>query len=335
VSTVIRTVPTMRMVAAAAGVGLKTVSRVVNGEPNVSPEIAERVHDAIRRSGFRPNALARSLATGSSRTLALVLPNISNPFHAGIYSGVEAVASENEYTVILGGTAREAARLHKYLDLAISRRVEGVVLVGLALDGAEVSEFEKSGAGIVYLDCDAPGATGPSVHFDQRQVGKVGARHLVDLGRRAIAFISGPEGLPVSDQRVAGFRSALKAQKVPYDHHLVVHGDFTLHGGYAATRQLIEKHRFDGLLAANDLMAVGALAALAESGLTVPDDVAVVGMDDIELAKYTRPALTTVKTDSLQLGRIAAELMFRSLQGLDVSLTDQQLGAELVIRATA
>lgn len=311
---------TMQDVSRVAGVSLKTVSRVVNGEPGVHADTAQKVREAIRHLGYQRNEVARSLARGRTKSIALLLPNISNPVYAALLGGVQAVADTCHYTVVLGNTVRDPEREHDYLTLLRSQWVDGALVVGVS--GQEPDDLNGGTTGIplVYLESflntQSLRAAHTNVHFDHYQSERLAVEHLLRLGHTHIAYISGTPGLDVTEVRLAGYRDTLRAAGLPLQPSLIAAGDFTEAGGYAATERLLSAHhQFSAICAANDLTAVGALAALWKHHLRVPHDVSVVGLDDIGLAAFTTPSLTTVKLDARELGAIATSKLMDHIEG--------------------
>ncbi|HZV52794.1 MAG TPA: LacI family DNA-binding transcriptional regulator, partial [Candidatus Dormibacteraeota bacterium] len=318
-------------VARLAGVSPATVSRALNGSGRVAAATRRRVEAAVAQLGYEPNRVARSLATSVTHTLALLLPDITNPFFPALVKGVQLLADERRYTLLLCNTAADPEREKEYLRVLRGKRVDGVILVGLKLDGRRI----RSALGnipVVVLDrsVDLPGAA--VVQVDHRGGAVLAVRHLLELGHREVAHVAGPKELAVSRERLEGYRQALEEAGLPYRPQLVVEADFTEEGGYEAVRRLCAAGRFTAVFAANDLSAIGIVAALRERGLTVPDQVSVVGFDDIHLCAYTVPALTTVRQPAYAMGRRAAELLIDAVEGGDPRGVVFQ--AELVVRGS-
>ena len=318
-------------VARQAGVSPATVSRVLNGSGRVAAATRRRVEAAVAQLGYEPNRVARSLATSVTHTLALLLPDITNPFFPALVKGVQLLAEERRYTLLLGHTGADPEREEAYLRVLRGKRVDGVILVGLTLDGRRI-RGALGEVPVVVLDrpVDLPGAA--VVRVDHRGGAFLAVRHLLELGHRDIAHVAGPRDLAVSRERLEGYREALAEAGLPYRPELVVEADFTEEGGYAAVRRLCAAGPFTAVFAANDLSAIGVVAALRERGLAVPDRVSVVGFDDIHLCAYTVPTLTTVRQPAYAMGRQAAELLIDAVQGGDPR--GVVFAAELVVRGS-
>src|SRR5579884_2505868 len=253
-------------VARQAGVSPATVSRVLNGSGRVAAATRRRVEAAVAQLGYEPNRVARSLATSVTHTLALLLPDITNPFFPALVKGVQLLAEERRYTLLLGHTGADPEREEAYLRVLRGKRVDGVILVGLTLDGRRI-RGALGEVPVVVLDrpVDLPGAA--VVRVDHRGGALLAVRHLLQLGHRDIAHVAGPRHLAVARDRLEGYREALAEAGLPYRPELVVEADFTEEGGYAAVRRLCAAGPFTAVFAANDLSAIGVVAALRERGL--------------------------------------------------------------------
>jgi len=310
------TAPRMTDVASAAGVSLKTVSRVINGEANVRPEMRERVHVALRAMGYRRNEVARSLVTGTTRTIVLLLPNITNPIYSALASGVQSAADAGGYSMLLFATQRDPVREDRYFELLSARRADGAVLVNTVSSKDRLAQLAADDVRFVaVLDTPAGIPSVPHVGFDERRAAADMVGYLLDQGHRDVAHLSGTPGTPTAAAVATGYRAALRQAGVSYRRSLVVTGDFTEEGGSRGVYSLLRANqRFTAVFAANDLTAIGALTALRESGLSVPRDVSVAGVDDISFARYTTPMLTTVHQPASDVGCRATEILLDRLE---------------------
>ncbi|UOQ90731.1 LacI family transcriptional regulator [Agromyces endophyticus] len=331
--------PTLEMVARVAGVSRATVSRVVNGSPKVSPEVAAAVNDAVKRLRYVPNRAARSLASRSSNAIALVVPEdvttfFGDPYFAEIVKGIMSRIDDSDYVLnLLVASSDPRHKTRTYLESGV---VDGALVISHHT-GDEILLADSS-VPLVFggrpVDGLVAGAT--YVDVDNEAAAAVGTQHLIDLGRRRIGTITGPLDMRAGVDRRDGYRSAVTAAGLPDD--LVESGDFTAEGAAAATRRLLDRVGDDGvdaLFVASDLMASGALAVLAERGLHVPDDVAVVGFDDSPVATRLPVALTTVAQPSEEQGRTMAELLIRLISGDDDVPKQTILPTRLVVRESA
>lgn len=324
---------TIHEVARAAGVSISTVSRALNGGGRVSRATRQRVAGIADDLGYQPNDLARSLLAKTTQVIALVLPDITNPFFPELVRGIETVAGGHGHLVLLCDSADDEAKTWKDLAALRRKQVDGIILAGARLSAARLAAV-TAGVPVVTVDREVALADASVVQGDHRGGARAATEHLLALGHRRIAHISGPSGLSVAAARRAGYQEALAAAGAPIDERLVVEGDFLEQGGYSAVHALTRAGaEFTAVFGANDLTAMGAIAALEEHGRSVPGDVSVVGFDDIHLASYIRPRLTTVRQDIRRLGTRAAEILIDRLGSGDGQPPIQEtLPVRLVVR---
>lgn len=291
-----------------------TVSRFVNRAGPVAGPTGKRIETAVLALGYRPNGIARSLVTKTTHTIAFLLPDITNPFFPSLVKGVQLLANERSYVLLLCSTLSDPRKEEEYLRLLQAKQVDGILAVGLVLPRSQIERFTSAGVPLVSLDRDIDYPSAPRVHVNHRKGAQVATQHLLALGHRAIAHVSGPPQLRVSRERLAGYEAALSAARVRRDERLRVTGDFSEDGGYRGVERLLgEAVHFTAVFAANDLSAIGAIAALKAHGRRVPEDVSVVGFDDIHLAAYTSPPLTTIHQPALEMGRCATEILIQAI----------------------
>lgn len=305
----------IRDVAAAAGVSVATVSRVLNpasADVAMREETRARVVRAINELGYRPNDLARALLQQRTSTIGLLLPDISNPYYPPLVRGVEDAASSLGYRVVLCNTDRDPDKTESYLDTLVKARVDGVVVAGgnLCELPGHLQVFETYRTKLVMVG--RHGLAHPSVRVDNVAATRDATAYLLGLGHSRIAFIGGPEGSSTAQDRLLGYRQALTDAALTGCER---HTDFDERGGYGATRSLLDEMLPTAVLCANDRMAFGAYAALADAGLSVPADVSVIGFDDVPMASFVRPTLTTVAVPTYELGRAAMRLLQDALDG--------------------
>lgn len=326
-------------VARRAGVTAATVSNVVSGKGAFGEETRARVLAAIEELGYRPNLVARSLARRRSHTLALLLPNIANPFYPEIALEVERIAGERGYHLLLCNTHYNPDLGHAHLEALSGRWVDGIVAMAGGLDPADVLEAGERGLPLVLCNWAEEGHEGdlPSVDVDFRHGGELAARHLLDLGHRRIGVIvqetSG--GTPSHRYRLDGFRAALDAHGVDLPAALVDRGDASIEGGYRTAERLIalpEGERPSAIFATNDAMALGALEAAIDHGLDIPAGLSLVGFDDIVLGAHVRPPLTTIAIPKRELAGKAITLLLGLVGGADVATRHITVRPSLVVR---
>lgn len=297
----------------------------------VRPETRQRVLETIDRMGYRPNDLARALLHRRTNVVGLVLPDISNPYYPVLARGVEDAASTAGCRVILCNTDRDVTKTDRYLETLVKSRVDGLIIAGGGTDVTFDSQlFEPYDTRIVLVGRhDLPY---PSVQVNNSAAARGATAHLLKLGHRAIAFIAGPFASHTAQDRLGGYRKALTDHGIPVDDQLLREGDFQEGGGYAATLSLLDSgdRRPTAILAANDRMAFGAMTALSDRGRSVPHDMSLVGFDDVPLASYLRPALTTVAVPSYEIGHTALRMLIEDVP-LDKGTT-RMLPTRLIIR---
>jgi LacI family transcriptional regulator len=327
----------IRDVAKRAGVAPITVSRCINNSGYCSPETRARVEAAISELGFVPNRLASGLRSKRSNTLALVLTDITNPFFTTIARGVEDIASEAGYTVIFCNTDESVSKEKMYLQMLLEKRVDGILLVP-ALSGLDsVALIKKQHTPIVVLDRRVPDLQTDVVRCDSEGGAYELTRLLLSLGHREIAIINGPSGVSTSEDRLCGYRRALTEAGITTNTRREYYGAFTQESGFEMTyKALAETQKPTALFATNNFIAFGALKALQELGFHVPDDIAIVGFDDLPSALVTFPFLTVASQPAYEMGRRAIEILLDKLGG---RTSDQYqevvLPAEIVIRQSS
>lgn len=325
-------------IAKLAGVSQSTVSRVINNNPRITEETREKVFAAMRELGYTPNAAARTLITGRSHLIGLVVSNIANPFYPLVIEGIVASAEEHDYNVILGNTQESPRRQMDYLKLLVEHQVDGVILTSaLASSRDTLEHFRRGGTPLVLVNRVLDGSNVDSVHIDNRHGGYRATSHLISLGRRRIAYAGGRPDSSTHQHRYEGYRQAMAEAGLAIDKTLVTSGDFTqLSGTISAHHLLAVPERPDAVVCSDDLIALGLIDALLGAGVDVPDDIAVVGFDDIPLASLRQIGLTTVRQPAAELGQRAFQLLLRRLEGqeVDADPVEEVLPAELVVRST-
>lgn len=308
---------TIRDVARRAGVSVATVSRVVNRTAHsIRPATRRRVLAAVKALGYHPNVIAQSLKQRASRTVALIVPDISNPFFPAIARGIEDAARQRGYAVLLCNTYEDLDRESTYLQLLRKRWVDGMIFATVGSNTRHLRALRREGLPVVLVARDVDGIAIDAVLVDNFRGAFDATNHLIRLGHRSIAHIAGPASLRVAQERRRGYQRGLSDAGVRPDEALIAEGDFTAGGGRAAIDMLLSRGQpFSGVVAANDLMAIGAMEALRAAGRRVPDEVAVVGFDDITFASLVSPALTTVAQPKYRMGQIAMERLLELMAG--------------------
>ncbi|MDK1473707.1 LacI family DNA-binding transcriptional regulator [Streptomyces sp. 549] len=312
--------PTLEQVAARAGVGRGTVSRVVNGSPRVSEQTRAAVQRAVAELGYVPNPAARALAAGSTDAIALVVPEhetrlFAEPYFSGVVRGVSAALADADLQLLLTmiRNQKERDRFGQYVS---AHRVDGVLLVSVHADDPLPDLLESIEMPAVLGGRRSGAESVPYVDSDNVGGARAAVEHLIGRGRRTVATITGPLDMYVAQCRLDGYRDAVRIAGHDEDARLVAHGDFTEDGGHRAMRELLARRpEVDAVFCASDVMASGARMALRAAGRTVPDDVALVGFDDSAVARHMDPPLTSVRQPIEQMGREMARLLLARLRG--------------------
>jgi len=305
---------TIREVAKRAGVAPITVSRVLNNSGYFSQESKDRVEAAAAELHYVPNLLARSLRSNRTQTLGLVLSDITNPFWTTVARGVEDAASEQGFTVILCNTDEKERKQAEYLAVLLRKRVDGILLVPARSTPEAVKMIQKQGVQVVVVDRRVPGAEVDVVRGSSTQGAAELVKYLLALGHRQVAILSGPERVSTAQERVNGCQQALAAAQLPAAAMTVLYGEFTVESGDTMARQAVAlTPRPTALFAANNFIAIGALKALRELGVRVPEDISVVGFDDLPASLVVDPFLTVAAQPAYQMGQCATELLLQRI----------------------
>jgi len=328
---------TIEDVAARAGVSIATVSHVLNRTRFVSPELTERVLAAVRDLDYEPDPVARGLRNRSTNLVALVIPDITNPYFPAFARGAQDVVAEHGYAAIVCNTDRNPDREREFLHMLRRQRVEGIILNPAGAAADEILPIQASGIAIVLLGEQINHPKFDAVMIDNVQAAFDMVSYLIKRGHRRIAHLAGWQTIISGRQRLQGYRRALEMHGLAVDNTLVIEGPWTKSGGSEAMRRLLAVRPLPtAVFAANDLMAIGAMIAVQQAGLKIPDDVAVAGFDDIEEAGCVAPALTTVNQPKYEIGRRAAQILLRRLHKEGPRKRQRVvLPHQLVIRASA
>jgi len=305
--------PNITDVARRAGVAPITVSRVINNSGYASEGTRKRVEEAIAELGYVPNTLARGLRSKRTNTLALVMTDITNPFFTLIARGVEDAASAAGFTVIFCNTDESESKEEKYVQILAQKQVDGVLLVPACSNPKSVEFLQSKDITVVLLDRSVPGVSTDLVRCDSRNGAYQLIKYLIQLGHTQITIITGPQGVSTSKDRVIGYQQALSEADLS-DHEKIYYGFFTQVSGYELTKQALEApQRPTAIFGANNFISIGILKALRDSGLHVPEDIAVVGFDDLPTALIIDPFLTVAAQPAYEMGQKATELLLARL----------------------
>ncbi|PUA18163.1 LacI family DNA-binding transcriptional regulator [Glaciimonas sp. PCH181] len=331
---------TIKEVARVAGVSYTTVSHVLNQTRPVSDSARERVVAAVASLGYVPSALARSLKSKTTGTIGLIIPNNTNPYFSEVARGIEDSCYAAGYSVILCNSDDDPAKQRDYLNMLLTKRCDGLIVATLGRADGEL--LRKMKVPTVLLDRArkdlADDLAIDLIAVDNVAGGALAAEHLLALGRKRIACIGGPAEIAISRERIAGLRNKLAQANTELAAAMCVYGDFTSAGGYAAACELLDlplEERPDAIFCCNDLMAIGALRAAAERNIDVPQALAVVGFDDIDLAQFIHPPLTSVAQNTRKLGQLTAACLLARIARPDMALQQHTIAPELHVRGSS
>jgi LacI family transcriptional regulator len=324
---------TIEDVARAAGVSRQTVSRAINNKSEISPLTLKRVMEAVEELDYRPSAVARGLATQRTHTIGLVVPDITNPFFPELARGVQDVARSQDYNVFLCNTDESPEEELQVLGSLAAQPVDGIILFGSRTGDDDLAAFADGYRPLVMLNrvLDYPGVS--LILVDNFRGAELAVDHLAQGGHRAIGMLAGPVTSPSSRQRVEGFCRAMATHHLPVAEGWILPGPPTIEGGFEAARNLLARHpEVTALFAYNDLSALGAIQACRDVGRCVPERCAIIGFDDIRLARMVSPSLTSVRVDKYYLGQQAMTRLLAMLDEPDATFPPICVDVELMVR---
>jgi LacI family repressor for deo operon, udp, cdd, tsx, nupC, and nupG len=322
----------MKDVARLANVSTATVSRVLAGEERVTERTKEKVLQAIEQLHYKPNRLASNLRTLKSKTIVVVVRDISNSFFSDIIRGVEDVAYKHNYKVLLGDTRNDPKKESDYIGLYNERLVDGVILIATRNRKDTLNELTR-GIPVVLTSEFLERADMPIVSIDNIGMAKLATEHLISLGHNRIGFISGPRDIAISKDRLMGYHQALLEHELPLHPDLIQEGDWSIESGHSIASRLLKlDSRPTAILASNDEMAIGVIKCVKKAGLRVPQDVAVVGFDNINMASLLEPTLTTISQPRYDIGVKVMEILLKLMNGEAVKEKQYILPSKLIIR---
>ncbi|MGS2779705.1 catabolite control protein A [Robertmurraya sp. GLU-23] len=308
-------------VAREANVSMATVSRVVNGNPNVKPATRKKVLEVIERLGYRPNAVARGLASKKTTTVGVIIPDISNPFFAELARGIEDIATMYKYNIILSNSDQNKDKELHLLNTMLGKQVDGIVFMGGNISEEHVAEFKRSPAPIVLAGSLEDSEQVPSVNIDYEQATFDAVNTFIEKGHKRIAMVIGPYHEPINkEKKLVGYKKALEAAGIPVEEALIVEGDYTYDSGIEAFDKLIElPEKPTAIFVGSDEMAVGVVHGAQDKGYSVPNDFEVISSDNTRISLMVRPQLTTVIQPLYDIGAVAMRLLTKFMNKEKVS----------------
>jgi len=308
-------------VAREANVSMATVSRVVNGNPNVKPTTRKKVLEAIERLGYRPNAVARGLASKKTTTVGVVIPDVSSTFYSELARGIEDIATMYKYNIILSNSDQNKEKELHLLNTLLGKQVDGIVFMSGNITEEHVEEFKRSPVPIVLASTFDENNELPSVNINYEQAAYDAVKFLIDKGHKHIAYVSGPMEEPVNKvKKLKGYIRALEEAGIKYDEQFVVEGDYSYESGIEAFDKVLElSPKPTAIFVGTDEMALGVIHAAQDKGYEIPKDFDVIGFDNTRLATMVRPRLTTVVQPSYDIGAVAMRLLTKLMnkEGVD------------------
>jgi LacI family repressor for deo operon, udp, cdd, tsx, nupC, and nupG len=322
----------MSDVAKLANVSTATVSRVLRNPETVKENTRKKVLNVIEQLNYQPNILARHFRRNETNTILVMVPNILNTVFTGIIEGIESEAARNGYRVLLGNTNKSVENEYGLIDLLKQKQTDGMILFSARMDPKTLVNLSEEYP-IVLTTAYIDGLKVPTVSIDNISSSRNAVEHLIKLGHTRIAHISGPLEFNGSRDRYKGYQQALLQNDLMIDSMLVQEGDFTLESGYNLMLKFIAmEHPPTAVFTANDEMAMGVVKAAKDHGLKVPEDLAVVGFDNISFSAIFEPALTTIAQPLFKMGQVSMQLLLQQIQGVQVSKMQHILESELIIR---
>jgi LacI family transcriptional regulator, galactose operon repressor len=328
-------VPTVKEVAQRAGVSTATVSRALSGATGVREPLRSRILEAARSLSYHPNRAARDLRVRSSRAVGVLIPDIENPFFTSLVSGIEDALGKTDYSLLLASYNEDPHQEARRLELFRAEGVSGLIFAASHSPSNLYTELERSGMALVAVSRSGPRSRINQVTVANRDGAHAATAHLIQLGHKRIAIINGPMGLTTARDRQEGYEDALREAGITVDENLVIHCPFRQSAGYSAMQQILElADRPTAVFAASNLLTLGVLQAIHERHLAIPDDIAIVGFDEMPWAMSLSPPLTTVAQPAFEAGQTAAELLLARIRDPSMPRRQVVLETQLIVRSS-
>ena len=323
----------MRTVARLANVSIATVSRTINHVPTVNQKMAKRVWEVIKELDYSPNSQARSLVSGRSRLLGLIVSEITNPFFPELIQGFEEAAVEHGYEILIGSTNYDPERMKTCIRRMVERKAEGVAVMTFGIEEPLLEKLAERKLPLVFVDVGPERPEISLLRVDYQHGIRQGVQHLAVLGHRDIAFVSGPLRLHSANSRLTTFKRAIQECGIKVNPKWIVEGDHTMEGGMAAAEKLLtEGNMPTAVMCSNDMTAIGVLHEAYRIGMRVPDDLSVIGFDDIHMTRMTIPPLTTIQMSCYDLAREAVMALRSHVEKESTPKREHEIQTQLVVR---
>ena len=325
---------TIKDIAKLSGVSTATVSKIINGKDNdISRPTIEKVSKIIKELNYSPNTIARSMITKKTKTVGLVIPDVRNPFFTDLTRGAEDVANERGYSIFFCNTDDDLNKEIKYINNLIEKQVDGIALAGAAFRDKALEEKVNIKIPIVSLDRNVyfKGIEG-KIEVDNFLGAYDAVSYLIKLGHKKIMFLSGQLNVKLSIDRLEGYKKALEDNNIDYNEKLVIVGRYSSDFGYGIMKNTTIDRDVTAIFCGNDLIAIGAIKALKEKNISIPQDISIVGFDDINIASLVAPSLTTVRQPSYEIGHLAMEKLIDILEGKENLSNKVEIKLELIVR---
>ncbi|MCG9725324.1 substrate-binding domain-containing protein [Vibrio brasiliensis] len=327
---------TMKDIAKLAGVSTSTVSHVINKSRFVSEEISLRVNNAAQQLNYRPSALARSLKINRTKTIGMLVTTSTNPFFGEVVKGVERSCYQQGYNLILCNTEGDNERMRESINTLLQKRVDGLILMCSSLEGERIDVFEQyPDIPVVVMDWGPMLFTSDKIQDNSLRGGYLAAKYLIESGHQQIGCITGPLVKHQAQMRYEGYKRALNEAGLDFNANWIIEADFECEGGYEAFNKMFAKGSLpSSIFVCNDMMAMGVINAANEKGIRIPQDLSIIGYDDIHIAKFMSPSLTTIHQPKYRLGKAAVEALLNRLEKGAIDAQVVQLEPTLVERST-
>jgi LacI family transcriptional regulator, repressor for deo operon, udp, cdd, tsx, nupC, and nupG len=324
---------TISEVSKLAGVSVATVSRTLTMPEKVSAKTQIKVHDAVKKTNYKPNILARNFRTRKASTIVVLVPDIANIFFSRVIRGIEKTAMDMGYSVLIGDTQWLAEREYIYSNMVKTSQADGIIQLHCRVPFEDNKDL--SFPIVNACDCVKDFAM-PTIQLDNRAAAKTMTEHLISLGHKRIAVILGPSESTLTEDRFEGYKSAIEESGLTFNSEMISTGDFSIKSGQKAAQELLSKRiKPTAIFCFNDEMAFGAIHHIKKAGFSVPDDISVVGFDDISFAEYCDPPLTTISQPAEEFGAKAMLMLYNILQNNELTVKDQLLPFEIIIRESS